>query len=116
LYRVSTHAHLFEEALQDVGLAARRDDGNGFIKRQEVQDAMALLQFVAFPSDILSLIGFLKSPLAGIGDDLLLPALAATKELSGTGRAAKILEFCRPSHSEVVSILEWAVAAAYELT
>jgi len=62
LYRKSTHAAAFEQALLDLGIACRREESKGFFARVEIQDCLALLRWLALPQDDIALATILRSP------------------------------------------------------
>lgn len=72
LYRASTHASAYEQALRKVGLEVKREEGRGFFARQEVQDLKALISYLAYPHDPLSLATILKSPWTPVTDSELI--------------------------------------------
>ena len=84
-YRAGTHATLLEEALRKEGLEPRREESKGFFARPEIQDMMALTRFISLPSDILSLMTILKSPLGRLPDSLMIFALQSTSKLVSRG-------------------------------
>ncbi len=68
LYRNSTHASVFAEALQKRGIAFRREENQNLFTRHEIQDLVALIRFLVVPTDLIALLTFLRSPLGGISD------------------------------------------------
>lgn len=87
LYRSSTKANLFEQALRRAGIACQREEERGFFARAEVADAAALLRHLAFPQDAAALAQVLKSPLAQASDDDLMEILAETQAADLRGAA-----------------------------
>jgi ATP-dependent helicase/nuclease subunit A len=96
LYRASTQARIYAEALRSAGFAVRMEEGQSFFERLEIRDLVALCRTMANPSDTLSLIELLKSPLLGIPDTLLLEGLhriPGRKDESREGRHQMLLEW-----------------------
>ncbi len=96
LYRASTQAAVYAEALRSAGFAVRMEEGQSFFERLEIRDLVALCRYMANPSDTLSLIELLKSPLLGISDSLILEGLSripAHKEESRVARHQLLLEW-----------------------
>lgn len=91
LYRFSTQATHYEQALRQLGIPYQREEASGFFHRTEVIDHLALLRYLAWPCDLLSLTTFLKSPLAQISDSWLLHALSHHQEQSDTTRCQHLL-------------------------
>lgn len=92
LYRGASGADIYEAALRAVGLPCRRWEERGFFNRMEVHDHVALLRFLAFPSDLLALTTVLKSPLVDLADHELLNALDASIELAPAERPLHLLK------------------------
>ena len=116
LYRAATHALVYEKALHEVGLKGRLLEGKGFFKRPETTDLMALVRFLAFPTDLLSLSVVLKSPLCGIKDGDVLSALhesLAYKRLE-VCRTSYLLELIGQSHAAVSTRLGAALTAVHQ--
>lgn len=80
LYRATTKAHLYESALRARGIPCRRDEARGFFARPEVADAVALLRYLALPSDLPSLLQVLRSPIGRVADHAMLQALHETRQ------------------------------------
>lgn len=72
LLRRLANVHLFEQALENHGVAYRTVAGAGFFTRQEVLDLTNLLGWLAEPDDSIALTGALRSPLFTIDDQSLL--------------------------------------------
>ncbi|MBF0443238.1 MAG: UvrD-helicase domain-containing protein, partial [Oligoflexales bacterium] len=87
LYRASTHMEIFEKALRKRGIESRRSEGRGFWERPEIRDIMALARFISYPSDLLSLIAVLKSPLFGISDRDMLGLLGDSLKRDAPSKA-----------------------------
>jgi ATP-dependent helicase/nuclease subunit A len=72
------------------------EEGQSFFERLEIRDLVALCRYMANPSDTLSLIELLKSPLLAIPDSLLLEGLGlipAHKDESRVERHQLLLEW-----------------------
>ncbi|HET9237191.1 MAG TPA: UvrD-helicase domain-containing protein [Oligoflexus sp.] len=96
LYRASTQARVYAEALRSAGFAVRMEEGQSFFERLEIRDLVALCRYMANPSDTLSLIELLKSPLLAIPDTLLLEGLhriPSHKDESRVERHQMLLEW-----------------------
>ena len=89
LYRKSTHAALFELALREKGLHTQREGASGFYDRQEIQDLMALIKWLALPFDRVALLTVLSSPLAYVEESILWQVL---HELRSNGTSTKDFE------------------------
>ncbi len=71
LFRAMSNVYLYEEALRDRGIPYNVIAGAGFYDRQEVIDFRNLLTVLVDPNDEAALLGFLRSPAAGISDQTL---------------------------------------------
>ncbi len=72
LYRASTHASIYEEALRRRGIRSTVIAGSGFYARQEILDLHNLFSAALDPWNEPALAAFLRSPLAGVTDDTLM--------------------------------------------
>lgn len=107
LLRAFSDADLYLEAMRDVGIPYATTHDPTYYRRREVLDAACLLQAVADPDDELSLVGFLRSPWAGIPD-------AAWWELKARGFFPMVRELHRADAeklSALRSMLEEVAAA-----
>ncbi len=106
LYRSSIHADAFEAALRQVGLACRREEQRGYFSRPEIHDALAFLRFLAQPTDVLCLLGILRSPLYALSDaDLLALIPANGTEPTVTAIIAMLYE---PTRLSLLNFIEKA--------
>ena len=118
LYRNSTHADIFEQAMRRAGITTRREEKRGFFERVEIRDLMALMRYLAFPQDVLSLASFCQGPFSPVTDDQLLLALSVGVDgaLEGkTCRSTAVLEAierCHPTLKDQLSTLREAVGKA----
>ena len=71
LLRRFTYLGVYEKALRRLNLPHYTVRGRGFYQCQEIWDLINLLSFLAHPEDGPSLLGVLRSPLAGIRDETL---------------------------------------------
>lgn len=71
LLRRFTYLGVYEKALRRLNLPYYTVRGRGFYQCQEIWDLINLLSFLAHPEDGPSLLGVLRSPLAGIRDETL---------------------------------------------
>lgn len=78
----------YEAALEAVGLEVSTQAGKGFFQRQEVQDLIALTRVLADKEDTLALGSFLRGPVIGLTDEVLLDETASlpVKESGHPGR------------------------------
>ncbi|WP_338845158.1 UvrD-helicase domain-containing protein [Massilia sp. W12] len=81
LVRKRTHLHAYESALRAAGIPFVSDRRGGLLQAQEVADLIALLSFLATPSDDCALAHILKSPLFGASDQDLMRLAQAAPEL-----------------------------------
>ncbi len=72
LLRAFSNVHLFERGLREQGIPYQVVAGRGFYKQQEIIDMANLLRVVVDPQDELSLLGFLRGPMAGLSDETLI--------------------------------------------
>ncbi len=94
LYRASTQAAIYAEAMRSQGLAVRMEEGQSYFERLEIRDLLALCRCMANPSDTMSFVEVLKSPMLAVPDALLIEALAKCpkrSKLSYRERLAEIL-------------------------
>lgn len=71
LFRSKTHMPHYEKILNAYGIPARILEGTGFYQQQEIADLRNLLKALVDPWDARALLGYLRSPLAGLNDDIL---------------------------------------------
>src|ERR1035437_4482682 len=69
---VGTDIWRFEEALEDLGIPVSTQAGQGFFRRQEIQDLIALTRTLADARDTLALGALLRGPLVGLTEVELL--------------------------------------------
>ena len=72
LVRTMSAAAPFERALDRLGIQFLVTGGRTFLEAREFRDLMSLLAALANPLDDIALIGVLRSPFAGIGDEEIL--------------------------------------------
>ena len=70
---------IYERALKEAGIPYYTVAGATFYVRQEVKDIVNLLRFVADPTDTLSLVGALRSPLFAVSDDYIAELSLSTR-------------------------------------
>lgn len=110
LYRNSTHAGEFEKALRHEGLEVRKEEEKGFFRRPEVMDLMALLRFLAYPDDLLSLSILLKSPMVQLPDRRLLEVLRHNPRNPANTRSERVLTLLAADRPEAIAALRDALA------
>jgi ATP-dependent helicase/nuclease subunit A len=72
LLKRSTHQGVLEQALRDAGIPyTSGGKGKALFEQQEVRDLLLFLQVLCEPRNDLALVGFLRSPFAGVSDDEL---------------------------------------------
>ena len=71
LFRKRTHMKLYEEALRKCGVPFVVIGGIGFYERQEIEDILLLLDFLADPRKNAALAGILRSSFFGVSDEEL---------------------------------------------
>lgn len=72
LFRRGTHIYAYETALRDAGIPYNRIAGEGYFKRREIEDVLALLKLIQDPWDGEMLLTVLRSPLAALSDESLM--------------------------------------------
>lgn len=81
LYAKSTNSHVYEDALREQGIASLRLEQKGYYERPEIQDLLALVQWLAWPADTAALSTVLKSPVCGLSDECLQIILSGGSKL-----------------------------------
>jgi ATP-dependent exoDNAse (exonuclease V) beta subunit len=84
LVRSTASLRLFEQALEERGVATYVLGGRGYWSQEQVRDGLAYLAALANPLDELALLGALASPFCGVGSDALI-TLAETGRRNGAG-------------------------------
>ncbi len=79
LGRTSLHFPIYERALRAQGIPYHVIAGRGFFETQEVYDVLNLLTVVDNPQDEAALLGYLRSPMAGLTD----PSITELARLGG---------------------------------
>ena len=70
LLKRSTHQSVLEKTLRDAGIPyTSGGKGRALFEQQEVRDLLLFLQVLCEPTNDLALVGFLRSPFAGVPDD-----------------------------------------------
>ncbi|NLN93061.1 MAG: UvrD-helicase domain-containing protein [Candidatus Hydrogenedens sp.] len=119
LFRRGTKMHSYEAALREANIPYNRVAGEGFFKRREVLDVLAMLQLVIDPWDEEALLTVLRSPLVGLSDEDLMRlsrcpgGLAAAfheKEIPENFSAPEILEEGRCLFEDLYERREWPPA------
>ncbi len=68
LFRSANRNKIYEEALRNYNIPHYNYSGDGFYKKQEILDLINSLKAILNPKDIISNIGFLRSPMIGLSD------------------------------------------------
>ena len=72
LFRKFTALPLYESALSAANLPYMIHKGSGFYQSQEVADLLCVLSYIENSSDLVSWVGALRSPYAGLSDEMIL--------------------------------------------
>jgi len=72
LLRGRTHLEPVLDALRTAGVPYYIEGGTGFYRQQEIWDVLTALRCIAVPDDEIALVGYLRSPLVGMSDEMLL--------------------------------------------
>ncbi len=93
LFRNSTHARSYADALRAKGLSVRIEEGQSFFARSEIRDLLALTRLLAYPGDVQSAYHVLKSPLIGVSESKILEAMKEirTNKLSGERKRSDLV-------------------------
>ena len=91
LVRSTASLRLFEQALEERGVATYVLGGRGYWSHEQVRDGLAYLSALANPLDERALLGVLASPFCGAGSDALI-TLAEAGRRSGAGLWAALQE------------------------
>ena len=86
LYRNATHADTFTEALSRKNIPFRREGEISFFESPTIDSILSLFKFFVDPSDILSLVVFLKSHLFSVPEFFILEALDETRDIDSLER------------------------------
>lgn len=118
LYRSSTHAEHFENALRKLGIETKREEARGFFARQEIQDIKSLLSFLCYPHDILSLFAFLKSPLGQVSDKKLLAHIydSQKQKLEPILRSNHVIQQIKEDYPSLTKFLINALKTCHNLS
>jgi len=87
LCRTRASYSAYSEALADIGVPFYTVGGQSFYEKQEVADLVNLLTIIDNPLRDIPLVGVLRSPFVGIGDDTLLWLRRGGKQPASTERA-----------------------------
>ncbi len=71
LFRALSDVQVYEEALRQHGIDYYLVGGHAFYAQQEIFDLLNLLRAIAYPSDVVSLVGVLRSPFFALADETL---------------------------------------------
>ncbi|MBZ2174495.1 UvrD-helicase domain-containing protein [Schnuerera sp. xch1] len=71
LFRASTVDYIYEDALRKYGIPYYNVGGKGLYQGQEIKDLINALKAISNRYDIISTIGFLRSPMVGLSDKTL---------------------------------------------
>lgn len=84
LFRRGSQIHFFESALRAARIPYNRIAGEGFFKRREVLDVIAMLKWVLDPWDEEAMLGVLRSPFVGLSDEDLMSLARTEKGLAAS--------------------------------
>ncbi len=96
LFRKFTVLPLYEAAFRNAGVPTMVYRGAGFFQSQEVADMVSVLSFIEDPTDLISWVGALRSPMAGCSDETVLALLRrepGPERLAGPLEREKVAEF-----------------------
>lgn len=109
LFRSLRDVYLYEKQLREAGIPYTLEAGEGFFEQQEVKDVCNVLNVVADPWNEIALVGFLRSPMAGLSDDALVKLCsksgAARAFLAGEALGDEKEEFCWRKARELIGDL-----------
>jgi len=99
LYRSATKADQYEHELKKALLPFVREQGAGYFQATEIQDIICLLNYLNHPSDLMSLLGFLRSPMLDLADTKMLQLLSITRnpEIDTLTRVEQIVNELNPA-------------------
>lgn len=109
LFRALSDVRIYERALSERNIPFHVIAGKGFYERQEVLDVRNLLEAVVDPWHEPAVLGFLRSPMAGLDDDSLLAICR------GPGATAALLEGKTPARFAQTRELDHARAVFQKL-
>jgi ATP-dependent helicase/nuclease subunit A len=118
LYRSSTNAHVYEQALRARHIPCERDEDKGFFARAEIADVVATLKFLAMPADMAALATVLRSPFGALSDEAVTDLLWPTSRYGGSGdlrgpdRAAAVMQALATAEPALASTLADLMALA----
>ncbi len=92
LFRALSDVAIYEQALQRQGIDYYLVGGHAFYAQQEIFDLLNLLRALAFPGDLVSLVGALRSPFFALSDETIFWLSRHPK-----GVAAGLLDEARPA-------------------
>jgi ATP-dependent exoDNAse (exonuclease V) beta subunit len=71
LLRTANDAEIYRDALDQAGIETHFSVGKGYFAKLELHDVMNIFKLINNPLDDLAMLGVLRSPLVGLGDDAL---------------------------------------------
>lgn len=71
LFRALSNVAVYEQALERYGLDYYLVGGHAFYAQQEIFDLLNLLRALAYPGDLVSLVGVLRSPFFSLSDETI---------------------------------------------
>jgi len=120
LFRTKNFMSFYEKMLLDHGIPARILEGTGFYQQQEVADLRNLIKALLDPWDSQAMLGYLRSPLAGLDDDTIFK-LSKTPGLShhflsdlDTGHQMETLTRVRNQFMQWQSLCDGTVTALFQ--
>lgn len=87
LFRAMSSAEIYETALREHGIPCSSVGGRGFLKRTEIADLLAALDYAADRENATARLALLRSPIGGKSDDEL--ALMAGEDGQGLAEAVR---------------------------
>lgn len=107
LVPAGTELWVYERALERVDLPVVCPAAKSVFLRQEIQDLVALARTLASPSDTMALASFLRGPLVGLTDEILLDAVHAAPVPAGARRRLHLhMELSATADPVLVHVME----------
>lgn len=112
LYRANTKSEIFESKFREYGIPYYKEGSGGFFDRVEIKDMMALVKWLAFPTDIVSLLTVLKSPIVGVKDEDILQVISVDSTVIESNY---ILENIFNKYPKSISVVKHILEAVNQL-
>jgi ATP-dependent helicase/nuclease subunit A len=123
LYAKSTHSQIYEDALRQLNVPCIRSERRGFYNRSEIRDLTALMRWLVWPADNVSLCTILKSPICNLSDQTLQELLSqgaddVLENLKNVSKATwDFLQDLLPTRfDDSVAVLTGKILTKYKIT